>query len=232
MNPKAQAAMASLFLALPLLVSGQALTLVAPSAGEFYPRGRSTSISWHSSGLQGNARLLLFKGSTNLGEIAYGIPVTQGKYFWDTGKHEGGMAAVGNGYHIRMRVNDPVHGTVSADGPEFNIGPAQIGTMAVTSPTAASKWWLGRKHTITWTKNPGTHSKTLSIRLFRGSVFYRWVVIGTENDGSFEWLIPAELKSYKNNWLEIESRYTSAKSEPFVIQMYISAEAFRKRNQD
>lgn len=206
-----------LFLALPLAVAGQSVTLVSPHAGENYPRGGSTRIIWQYSNLQGIARLVLFNGNTNMGVIQDNLPLTQQKFFWTVGQYEGKTAAAGSGYHIRIRVSDPVHGLVIANGPAFNIGPEQIGTMTVTNPIATSNWSLNQTHNITWTKSAGTHSTKVSIRLFRGDVFYRWVTISTDNDGVFEWFVPTELGSYKNNRLEIQSIYTSAQSPFFGI---------------
>jgi hypothetical protein len=202
---------------LPLALAGQTLTLVNPDAGEFYPQGGSTRIIWQYSGLQGTARLLLFQGSTNLGIIADNLPLTPQKYFWTVGQYQGGMAPVGNDYHVRIRVIDPVHGTVIDNGPAFNIGPAQVGTMTITSPTAASNWSLNQTHNITWSKSAGTHSIRVSIALYRGDVFQRWVANSTENDGVFEWFIPQSLGSYQNNRLKIQSVYTGAQTPFFAI---------------
>jgi hypothetical protein len=202
---------------LPLALAGQTLTLVNPDAGEFYPQGGSTRIIWQYSGLQGTARLLLFQGSINLGIIADNLPLTPQKYFWTVGQYQGGMAPVGNDYHVRIRVIDPVHGTVIDNGPAFNIGPAQVGTMTITSPTAASNWSLNQTHNITWSKSAGTHSIRVSIALYRGDVFQRWVANSTENDGVFEWFIPQSLGSYQNNRLKIQSVYTGAQTPFFAI---------------
>ena len=206
-------------LALPLMVAAQTVTLVNPDAGEFYPRNGSTRIIWTYSNLQGTARLVLFQGGTNLGVIADNLPVGQQKYFWTVGQYSGGTAPAGSGYHVRIRVTDPVHGTVISNGPDFNIGPAQIGTMTITSPIATTNWTLNQTHNITWSKSAGTHSIKVSIKLFRGEVFYRWVTLSTDNDGVFEWFIPADLGAYKNNRLEIQSIYTTARSPFFAIGM-------------
>jgi hypothetical protein len=212
-------ALSVLFLALPLLVSGQTVTLVNPDAGEFYPRNGSTRIIWQYANLQGTARLILFKGGTNLGVIADNLPLTPQKYSWTIGQHSGGTAEAGNNYHIRIRVSDPVHGTVMADGPAFHIGPAQIGTMTITQPTAASNWALNQTHNITWSKSAGTHSIRVSIALYRGDVFQRWVANSTDNDGVFEWFIPQSLGSYPKNMLKIQSVYTGAQTPFFAIGM-------------
>ncbi|HEX7502716.1 MAG TPA: hypothetical protein VF451_04800, partial [Acidobacteriota bacterium] len=200
-------------------LAGQTVTLVNPDAGEYYPRNGSTRIIWQYANLQGSARLVLFQGSTNLGIIADNLPLSPQKYFWSTGQHQGGTAPAGNGYHVRIRVTDPVHGTVIADGPNFNIGPAQIGTMEITNPTASTNWSLNQTHDITWSKSAGTHSIRVSIALYRGDVFQRWVSNNTENDGVFEWFIPQSLGPYQNNRLKIQSVYTAAQTPFFAIGM-------------
>jgi len=208
-----------LALILPSALAGQTLTLVNPDAEEYYPRGGSTRIIWQCSGLQGSARLLLFQGSTSLGIIADNLPLSPAKYVWTVGQFQGGMAPAGNNYHVRIRVIDPVHGTVIDNGPAFHIGPAQVGTMAITNPTATSNWSLSQTHDITWSKSAGTHSIRVSIALYRGEVFQRWVSNSTENDGVFEWFIPQSLGPYPNNRLKIESVYTAAQTPFFAIGM-------------
>jgi hypothetical protein len=208
-----------LVLALSTALAAQTVTLVSPDAGENYPRNGSSRIVWQYANLQGTARLVLFQGSTNLGIIADNLPLAPQKYFWTTGQYAGGTAPAGNNYHVRIRVTDPAHGTVIADGPNFNIGPAQIGTMEITSPTASTNWSLNQTHNITWSKSAGTHSIRVSIALYRGDVFQRWVSISTENDGVFEWFIPQSLGAYQNNRLKIQSVYTAAQTPFFAIGM-------------
>jgi hypothetical protein len=206
-------------LSLSAALAGQTVTLVSPDAGENYPRNGNARIIWQYANLQGTARLVLFQGGTNLGIIADGLPLAPQKYFWTVGQYQGGTAPAANGYHVRIRVTDPVHGTVIADGPNFNIGPAQVGTMAVTSPTAATNWSLNQAHNITWSKSAGTHSIRVSIALLRGGVFQRWLANPTENDGVFEWFIPQSLGAYQKNTLEIKSVYAAAQSPTFAIGM-------------
>ena len=211
--------MAVLILALAPLLAGQTVNLVNPDAGENYPRNGSTRIIWQYANLSGTVRLVLFQGGTNLGVIADNLPLAPQKYFWTVGQYDAGLAPAGSGYHIRIRVSDPVHGLVIANGPDFNIGPAQIGTMAITDPTAASNWSLNQAHNITWSKSAGTHSIRVSIALFRGDVFQRWVASSTENDGVFSWFIPQSLGPYENNRLKIQSVYAAAQTPFFRIGM-------------
>ena len=208
-----------LALALAPALTAQTVTLVNPDAGENYPRNGNGRIVWQYAGLQGPVRLVLFQGSSNLGIIADNLPLAPQKYVWTVGQYAAGTAPAGNNYHVRIRVSDPVHGAVIADGPSFNIGPAQIGTMEITSPTAGSNWSLNQAHNITWTKSAGTHSIRVSIALYRGDVFQRWVSNSTENDGVFAWFIPQSLGAYQNNRLEIRSVYTAARTPFFAIGM-------------
>lgn len=213
-------AMKSLLLVLvlwPLAAAAQTVTLVNPDAGENYPRNGITNITWHYSGLSGTVRLILFQGSANLGIIADNLPLATNKYHWTVGQHANGTAPAGSNYHVRIRVTDPVNGGLVADGPAFTIGPANVGTMTVTSPTAETNWSLNQAHNITWSKSAGTHSIRVSIALLRGGVFQRWITNSTENDGVFAWFIPQSLASYPDNRLEIRSIYASVLSPSFKI---------------
>jgi C1A family cysteine protease len=71
----------------------------------------------------------------------------------------------------------------------FTVHPAAI---VVTSPAAAVSWMRGTTQTIAWTKS-GTQADTVRIQLYQGTMKVSDISISTENDGSFDWVIPIKL---------------------------------------
>jgi hypothetical protein len=79
------------------------LTLTSPNGGETWDHGTTKTITWTSSGLTGNVKLVLYQNGTKIGGIVYNIPVTQGSYAWTVGDYDGGTASPGTGYVVRVK---------------------------------------------------------------------------------------------------------------------------------
>lgn len=63
-------------------------------------------------------------------------------------------------------------------------------TLSVTSPAAGAKWMRGTTQTIVWT-GTGAQADTVRIQLYQGTTKVADLAASTENDGSFDWAIPA-----------------------------------------
>ena len=80
----------------------------------------------------------------------------------------------------------------------FTISPK---TITVTSPNGGEHWELGSNHTITWSSsNAGSNVK---IELYKGSSFYKTIISSTNNDGSYNWLIPLYYDDYDSYKIKI-----------------------------
>ena len=69
---------------------------------------------------------------------------------------------------------------------------APVPAIAVTDPAAGARWMRGTTQTINWTKS-GTQADTVKIQLFRDTTKVSDITLSTENDGTFDWAIPANL---------------------------------------
>lgn len=162
-----------------LLIGGaafaQSFTITSPNGGESWELGKPRNITWTYSGLPNSTlvKLMLWKDGSKVGDIAADIPIGSsgsGTYSWTVGNYQGGTAAVGSGYKIRIR---DIHNQVEVDqsNQPFAIVPASgapgepstpgglkahVGgatafiALRVLEPTKVSVWTIGEAHTIRW----------------------------------------------------------------------------------
>ena len=80
----------------------RSIRIVYPTQKDVLTLGSSKTIRWSSSGISGNAKLVLLQGNNRIGLITKDIPVSSGNYKWVVGKHQRGMASSGPGYKIQI----------------------------------------------------------------------------------------------------------------------------------
>ncbi len=133
--------------AFALTVQTAPLALVSPSGGESWTSGSTQRIAWTSSGVSGNVNLYLYRGTTNLGLIASGIPVGNGGYNWKTGLLKSGTR-VGVAGTYRVSVVAALNKSISAiSDAYFSIVKPKI---TVKTPVNGTVWKLGSTQRITW----------------------------------------------------------------------------------
>ncbi|MFW9880336.1 MAG: Ser-Thr-rich GPI-anchored membrane family protein, partial [Candidatus Thorarchaeota archaeon] len=64
-------------------------------------------------------------------------------------------------------------------------------TITVTTPEGTDSWETGSTHSITWTSTGSIAN--VKIELYKGGVLEREIVASTDNDGSFDWVIPTDI---------------------------------------
>ena len=134
--------------AFALTVQTAPLALTSPSGGESWTSGSTRRISWSSSGVSGNVNLYLYKGATNLGLIASGIPVGNAGYDWKAGLLKSGTrVAVGSTYRVSV-VSALNKGISAISDAYFSIVKPKI---SVKAPINGQAWKLGSSQRITWT---------------------------------------------------------------------------------
>jgi len=134
--------------AFTLAVQTAPLALTAPSGGESWILGSTQRIAWSSSGISGGLNLYLYKGTTNLGLIASGVPVGNSGYDWRTGYLKNGTkVAVGSTYKVSIvSVLDKKVSAIS-DAYMSIVKPK----IKVASPINGTVWKLGSAQRVTWT---------------------------------------------------------------------------------
>ena len=139
-------------------VSAAGLQLTEPDGGENLPLGLPFTITWTSSGISAQLRLVLFRNGAHVGVIADNLSATATSYGWTVGAFAGGTASAGGGYQVRVRTVD---GTAFDDSDGFfAISP---GSFSLTAPNGGESWPLGSNRLITWTVGGVTGSVRLDL---------------------------------------------------------------------
>lgn len=91
---------------LSAMMTAQSIQVLSPNGGEVWRMDTSQDIIWGFSGIEsGTLQITLWKGGSNLGVIATGLPYTQRSYAWKAGRlASGGMVPATSGYTIKIRL--------------------------------------------------------------------------------------------------------------------------------
>jgi len=169
-----------LLICLSALSQSQTITVTSPNGGEDWALGSTHMITWRSTGLTGTVNILLFNGTQRVGAIANDVPVTAGPFSWVVGRYQGGTAAPGTNYKVRVR--KPQTEVMDDSDRRFTIsgGTPPAGALSVASPNGGETWTTNAAHEVRWTSS-GISGK-VTIRLKKGgAVIKSWTA---ENTGS------------------------------------------------
>lgn len=110
------------------LCHAASITITFPNGGEELLVGKKVNVTWYMQGHPTSvyAKLALYKGGTDqahlVGYIDQHVHISHAPvYEWQVGKYEGGSAAVGNGYYLRLISLDG-----AADFSDFSNAPFSI----------------------------------------------------------------------------------------------------------
>lgn len=104
-----------------VLSHSQSVTVLFPDGGVPWELNSNNFIVWNPVGISGTAKLVLFQNNLKIGNIVQNIPVDSKMYGWIVGTYEGGKAAPGANYTIRVITMD---GKYSDFSNAFSISPA------------------------------------------------------------------------------------------------------------
>jgi hypothetical protein len=142
-----------LLFAIVAICQSQTITVTSPNGGENWPLGSTHAITWRSSGLTGNVTILLFSRGDRVGVIQDNVPVAAGSFSWVAGSYQGGTAAPGTNYKVRIR-KPQTEILDSSDRPFTISGVAAPTSITVTSPNGGENWFLrtpgSNNATVTW----------------------------------------------------------------------------------
>ena len=131
-----------------LIVQTAPLVLNAPDGGESWIHGSTQRITWTATGVSGNLNIYLYKGTSNLGLIASGVPASNSSYNWRTAYLKNGTrVTVGTTY--RVSIVSAANRKISAiSAAYFSIVKPKI---KVASPVNGTVWKIGSSQRIKWT---------------------------------------------------------------------------------
>jgi hypothetical protein len=214
---------AVVFLALAAgLAFGASLTIIHPNGGEKLLIGATYQIQWQAVDINENVKLFLYKGTVKLGLIAQGLSVTPSAYAWKVGEYDGGTAAPGGDYRIRIRTmsngpDDFSDAFFSLDSLKTNMNrleekiphaavTAAGQTIEVIAPTTGSNWMESGKFTIRW-KTFLKKWPTLELYNYSGTtkvatIIANLAIMKYHDDGQYQydWTIPLGTYSWPGNY--------------------------------
>jgi uncharacterized repeat protein (TIGR03803 family) len=164
------------------------ITVTSPNGGEQWQRGITQTITWTSVGVT-NVKIQLMKGTavnsaiTN-STITNSTPAAGGSYSWTIPAAQ----AVAANYKIRV-ISKESSAVQDSSNANFTIFAPSI---TVTAPAAGGVWTRNTIKTITWT-TMGTMAGSVKIQLYKGTTKKLDIILSTDNDGAYDWLIPATL---------------------------------------
>jgi hypothetical protein len=89
--------------------------------------------------------------------------------------------------------------------------------LTIDLPKSSSIWQIGTQNRIVWFNN---YSENVKIELFKNTNFYSTITLSTENDGNFDWNIPADFEAgtdYKIIFTSVDDTNVFTESNHFKI---------------
>ena len=171
-------------------------SLYSPTEGSTWTLGDNVEITWRDYGLDGNVKLELHWGSSNVATITESTP-NDGKFEWTVPTN---LTAAPT-YGVKLTPLKFPNGW-SFGGPFEIIGD---GIIAVTEPTASTEWQQGQDNvTISW--ETGDIGGNVSIELYKGSSLVETIISSTSNDGNYNtWDVPDNIAVGTNYRVKVSS---------------------------
>ena len=185
------------------------IKVISPIAGESLVIGTPKTISWTFAGLANTTKvtIILWKGSIKTGIIAQNLAIGsngQGNFNWSPGAYQGGTAAAGDKYLIRIRTADNSLSGISdafaldekAGGgviinPKTFPGPIGIrSSLAFTAPKLGGVYDPSNMFHVTWMRH-GSQDANVSITMLRQGKMGLFpgvtLAASAPNSGFFKW---------------------------------------------
>ena len=155
------------------------LLLSAPNGGEVWCIGQSHDITWGTSGIGGNVLLEYSTDAGSTWDTIIAATPDDGIFDWTVPNTPTTLA--------RVRVShESCPGNCDESDADFTITEYAL---TVTQPNGGECWIRGTTNEITWAAIG--ISGNIKIELYKAGMFHCTIVDSTENDGAYDWYIPA-----------------------------------------
>jgi hypothetical protein len=140
------------------------LTLTSPNGGESWVQGSDQAISWTASDNTLGLRLVLLKDGQVLGTVRDNLGSNGGSVPWKAGEYQGGLAAPGSGYKVRLETtngqySDASNGTFTITVAMITkVRPVQVQALAKKPDLIVCLTWDGERPAL-------GNSKTIKVRV-------------------------------------------------------------------
>ena len=131
----------------------QPIIVSAPTGGEDWLIGSTQTITWTATGLGGNVKIILIKGTTSLGNIVDVVRANTGAYSWHVGDHltNGATYSAGADYFIQVQSRDEWR-YKDRNNQAFTISAPP--SVQVVYPNGGERIGLPTTVRIRWTASP------------------------------------------------------------------------------
>jgi Leucine-rich repeat (LRR) protein len=162
------------------------IKVMEPAEGDILPLGSSRVITWLSSGVSGSCSIELWKdGVGKVGTIVSNYTVSTKSYLWTVGQYQGGTAAAGPGYKIKIIADSGPSDIMDAP---FTI--VNSPTVTMTSPNGGETWTSGNIQAITWSSSNVGAGALCYLELYKNNVRLGNIASGLSlADGTYSWTV-------------------------------------------
>ncbi|MEN8155233.1 MAG: hypothetical protein ABFR75_14555, partial [Acidobacteriota bacterium] len=124
-----------------------------PDGGESWQKGDSKNITWDACGLVNDVKITLWKSGTLIGLIAKDLSPSPGSYPWTVGNYDGGTAASGSGYKIKIREQGgALFTTEDSSYSSFSISSSSSSSTPSCPPFVVYEPPLNKEYSIAYDK--------------------------------------------------------------------------------
>ncbi len=171
-------------------LTAQSITVTSPNGGENLVMGHRYDITWNTTGItSGTYQVTVWRGDSNLGVVATGLPAGQHSFSWTVGDlARGGEIPAGSGYTIKVRLQGEEANDFS-DRPFTIVARAPSAAITVTRPNGGESWARGSRQDINW-NTTGITTGTYQVTVWRGDSNLGVVASGLPaGQHSFSWTV-------------------------------------------
>ncbi|MFW9867555.1 MAG: S8 family serine peptidase [Candidatus Thorarchaeota archaeon] len=158
-----------------------ALIITDPDSNTAWDTGSTRFITWTSRGTISSVKIELYRWGGFILEIVASTP-NDGEFSWAI------PLDLAESTEYQIKISDVAN---SATDDFSNLFEIFKPTLTITYPDRESSWETGTTHSIHWTSRGSINN--IKIELYKDGVFRLEIVSSTPNDGSYSWIIPAEL---------------------------------------
>ncbi|MHA1109691.1 MAG: BspA family leucine-rich repeat surface protein [Promethearchaeota archaeon] len=168
------------------------LTITNPIASSSWEIETYQYINWTSTGSITDVKLELFYDDVFILDITLST-FNDGEYYWLIPND------LSDGDLYRIKISDSSNSSVYDYSEYFDVvlHPA----LRIENPRDGFIWETGTSYDITWTSTGIISS--VNLELYKNGEYVQTIISGTENDGTYTWMIPSSLEDSRQYQIKI-----------------------------
>jgi hypothetical protein len=174
------------------------ITVISPNGGEILVRGALFNLLWSSTGdIGANVRIIARRGTSSA--VVANFTPNDGSHAWTVPLNY----PTGTGFTLEISsVTNPAV-LDRTDAPFSISATAPVASITILSPNGGESFAAGATVPVTWSSSGDTGAQVQVLAHGAGQIFT--LAATTENDGAFNWAIPAEQATATDYVIEVRS---------------------------